>query len=227
MNKFIAVVGVLLLSTSCLKLEGNLQVSESLSAIEKYGFLNLKKRTIKISPANYSASVKIISAKNFTLQLKKDGNTIDIPVKAKNSLNIPIDGKFSIAAEQIGQPFNINGVINTDTESSSQTRELESCTKETKRVVCERNLVGEQRKDDHGKDDHGRDGHEHDGDNTPDCREITETYQGERRVVYHYETVDRDLQLEISKENSSAVSAVFSGKDSETSKVYDYTGNCF
>ena len=214
MNKLITVIGMVLLSTSCLKLEGTLKVSESLSAIEKYGFLNMKTRLIKITPGTYSAAVSIKSDKNFTLELSKDGDNISIPVKAQNDLNVPDNGKFTISGDQIGQPFNINGTINTESESSSQSNGIESCTKERRKVICERDLNGRDDRRDH-EPSHS------------ECREITETYQGDRNVTYHFVTVTRNLELELSKDTSTAVSATFAGIEHDTTKVYDYVGICF
>lgn len=202
------ILGIVLLSTSCLKLDGSLRVTESLSVKEKYGFLNLKTRTIKIDPATYSAVVKVKSDKNMVLQLESGKKTIDIPVKAEKDLNIPRDGKFTIAGSKIGQPFNINGVINTDYESSPETRTVESCTINSTRTECER--VCDKAT---GKCERV-------------CRDITISIDGHRDVIYHYSTVTRTLELELSKAGSSAVAATFNGRDTDTSKVYDMEGSC-
>jgi len=69
MKKMMMLLGVLLLSTSCLTIDGHLKVSESFMVKKKGGFLNLKLKDQQVDPALYSASLKVKSDKNYTLEL--------------------------------------------------------------------------------------------------------------------------------------------------------------
>ena len=102
MKNVLLMMGVLLLSTSCLTLDGQLRVSESFMVKKKGGFLNLKLKDVKVEPAVYSASLKVKSDKNYTLELS-GGNLgkILVPIKAASDLEIPTNGAFSLSHEKI------------------------------------------------------------------------------------------------------------------------------
>ncbi len=59
MKRAVLLLGVLLLSVSCVELGGALHVQESMSVKKKSGFLNLKTKTIKIDPGSYRADITI------------------------------------------------------------------------------------------------------------------------------------------------------------------------
>jgi hypothetical protein len=208
MKKLATLLGIVLITTSCLKLEGNLKVSESISVKEKYGLFNSKTRTITVAPGKYEAALKIKDEDSFVLKLEKGGKTIDVPIKLAKKIDLPRNGKFSVAHTKTSVGLNLNGTVNTEVESSSITDTIESCTIEAKHRVCERVCNKETRRCEHV------------------CREIITTSEGHRDVSYHYDTTTTRLELELSKANSTAVAAEFNGKDVSTQRINDYYGSC-
>jgi hypothetical protein len=203
-------VGIFMLATSCVEINGRLQVHESFKVKKKSGFLNRKTKEVEVSPRSYSASLKFVSDKNFTLKL--DGGDLDdisVPLKAEKDLDVPYNGRFNISHEKIGQPFDISGTINTSWENSGYNESLESCSWTTTEKRCEKVCDSATRSCD------------------VQCRDVTITFNGKKRVEYHYSYTRRDLNLEISRANSSAVVATFVGSDTESNRVIDRESACW
>ena len=203
-------VGILLLSTSCVEINGRLQVHEAFTVKKKSGFLNRKTKEVRVDPRSYTASIKFVSDKNFKLEL--DGgnlDNIDVPIKAEKDLDVPSNGRFHISHEKINQPFDISGVIDTQWENSGYYEELVSCSWNTTERKCEKVCDKETNRCE------------------VQCRDVTTTFQGKKRVEYHYSIVRRQLQLELMRANSTGVVATFIGADTETNKVVDRESACW
>jgi hypothetical protein len=208
MKKLATLLGIVLITTSCLKLEGNLKVSESISVKEKYGLFNSKTRTITVAPGKYEAALKIKDEDSFVLKLEKGGKTIDVPIKLDKEIDLPRNGKFSVAHGKTSVGLNLNGTVETEVESSGITDTTESCTIESRHRICERVCSRETRRCDNI------------------CRDIVTISEGHRDVAYHYDTTTTRLELELSKANSTAVAAEFNGKDVSTQRINDHYGSC-
>lgn len=199
-----------MLATSCVEINGKLQVYEGFTVKKKTGFLNRKTKEVRVDPRAYTASIKFVSERNFNLQL--DGGLLDninVPLKAEKDLNIPTNGRFHISHERIDQPFDISGVIDTQREISGYSEEMVSCSWSTIDRRCEKVCFKETRRCE------------------VQCRDVTTTHFGKKRVEYHYSIIRRHLNLEIMRANSTGVVATFTGSDTETNKIIDRQSNCW
>lgn len=209
MKNVMMLIGVLLLSASCVELNGSLQVQEAFKVKKKSGFLNLKTKTIELAPGSYQAELTAKSSKNLKLELRGGLiGKIDIPIKSDSSLQIPDDGPFHIEGKKIEQPFNISGVINTEVSHYGHTDTIERCQRERREKRCEKVCDKETNKCD------------------VVCREVIITIDGWKDVSYHYKSVERDAKLEFSLENSSAVVAVLPVHGTEVEKIIDRESLC-
>ena len=199
-----------MLVTSCVEIDGRLQVHEAFNVKKKSGFLNRKTKEVKVSPRAYTASLKFVSDKNFTLKL--DGGDLDnisVPLKADKDLKVPYNGKFHISHEKTDQPFDVSGTIHTEWENSGYYEEMASCSWTTTENRCEKVCSRETNRCE------------------VECREVTTTFQGKKRVEYHYSITKRDLNLEIMRANSTGVVATFVGSDTQSDKVIDRESACW
>ena len=197
-------------TSSCVEINGNLQVFESFNVKKKSGFLNLKTREVQVDPRNYKASIKFVSDKKFNLHL--DGGShknISIPVKAEGRLDIPDNGRFNISHDETDQPFDISGIINTHREMTGYNQETVICSQDVTERKCEKVCDREI------------------GSCDVVCRDVTMTINGRKNVQFHYLLVHRQLSLEIMKENSTGVVAAFVGSDTESTKIIDHESACW
>ncbi|QDK42908.1 hypothetical protein DOM21_15905 [Bacteriovorax stolpii] len=209
MKKAMLLLGVLLLSVSCVELNGSLQVREAMSVKKKSGFLNLKTKTIKIEPGSYSAELKVKSQKNINLELKGGSlGEVDIPIKSEDSLNLPLNGQFYIEGRKIEQPFNVSGTITTNVDHWGYTDTTEKCERQITERRCEKVCVKET-----GKCD-------------VVCKDVVITLYGLKDVSYHYKRTDREVRLEFMPENSTAVIASLPARGTESEKIIDRETIC-
>jgi len=209
MKKFVTLLGVLLLTTSCLDLDGSLHVSETFKVKKKSGFLNLKTKEIEVRPASYRASLKVKSDKNVTLEISGgDLGEIKVPIKADKDLQIPRDGKFAISHEKIDQPFDVVGFINTDVSYSDIYRAVENCSWTTTERRCEKVCTTEPRKCD------------------VVCKDVQITHEGRKEVEYHYRWTKRDVNLEFMRADSTALAATMQASDTQTDRIVDHESLC-
>lgn len=216
MKTLIALAALSFLSVSCVKLEGNLNVEQTLTAKKRGGFLNLKLKTFEIQPGNYHAQLKVNNSKSFTLKLKSDKEgeaDILIPIKSEKDFALPSNGNVVIRGNEISQPFDVSGTINTKITNSSIERSTEECSLERRERVCDRVCTPSSIP------------------NGPyyctvSCRDVIWTIPGTRFVEYHNKYTERDLWAELLDSESKAVKATFRGTDFDSQKVYDYYGEC-
>lgn len=195
-----------LLSTSCLKLNGQIDVRQAMSAKKKSGFLNLKTKEIKIEPDRYSAELKVNGDKSFTLKLE-GREKILIPIKSEKDLNLPSSGAVAISHNDINQPFDIRGDIQTDISHSGGTDAVEECSRTVKENHCKKICE----KADACK---------------IECADVEVTLKGHRDVSYHYRTTHRDLRIDFLKIEKGEILATFEGTDTQVDRINDYVGEC-
>lgn len=210
MKKLAMILGVLLLSASCMELNGRLNVNNSLVVKKKSGFLNLKTKEVELKAGSYIAQLNIKSDKNITLEI--EGGSLDkkifVPIKAESDLNVPADGKFAISHEKISQPFDVTGHMNTDITYGDTQYAVENCTWTANERRCEKVCTGEPRKCDSV------------------CKDITITHEGRKDVTFHYRYTRRDIQLEIMQAGSTALAATLNASSSESSRVIEHESLC-
>ncbi|MBY0414478.1 MAG: hypothetical protein K2Q18_09945 [Bdellovibrionales bacterium] len=209
MKKTLMLLGVLLLSVSCVELNGTLSVSEAFSVKKKSGFLNLKTKLVKVEKGQYQAELKSKSSRNLSLKLKGGSlGEIDIPIKSSDGLNIPADGQIYIEGKKIDQPFNVSGSIATDIDHYGYDHELLKCQFERVEKHCEKVCDKETQKCD------------------VVCKEVTVTFEGLKDVDYHYRRTDRQASLEFMAEGSTAIVATLPVRGIETDKIIDRESAC-
>ena len=197
---------VSLMSTSCVTLNGQLDVKQTMAAKKKSGFLNLKTTEIQIQPDLYSAELKINSDKSYTLKLSGHENIL-IPIKSSKDLNVPSNGHVAISHNDINQPFDVRGEIATDVQDSSSTQAIEDCTFTVTENHCQKIC------------------------DKPDacsivCKDEQMTINGRHEVAYHYRSTHRDLSIDFLKADKPEVLGSFHGTDTATERINDYSGVC-
>ena len=209
MKKAMMLLGVLLLSVSCVELNGSLQVREAFNVKKKSGFLNLKTKIVTVSPGQYRAELTAKSSNNLRLELIGGSlGDINIPIKSDDQLNIPRDGQFYIEGRKIGQPFNVSGVINTEVDLYGYTNVVEKCQRDLQERRCEKVCNKEA------------------GTCDIVCKEVTITIDGLKEIAYHFKRTDRHANLEFMPENSTAVVASLPVSGTETEKIIDRESLC-
>ncbi|MGZ3807770.1 MAG: hypothetical protein ACXVCE_06775 [Bacteriovorax sp.] len=206
LKSLMGLVVVSLISTSCLSLNGQLDVKQMMSAKKKSGFLHLKTKEIQIAPDLYRAELKINSDKSYTLKLSGREELI-VPLKSEKDLNVPTNGRVFISHNDINQPFDISGNISTDISESSRIDAIEDCSRTVTENHCSK--ICETRDSCH-----------------IDCRDEQVTINGRHEVSYHYRTTQRDLAIDFLKQDKPEVLASFHGTDTQTDRITDYEGLC-
>jgi hypothetical protein len=206
-------------AASCINLNGQLNVEQTMSAKTKGGFLNLKKRTVTVAPGSYNADLKINGDKNFVLKLQLSNDSdkeILIPIKSRDSLNLPDNGDVRISGDDISQPFDINGIIKTDTSESSTTTSRESCTytrreKRLEKVCTTTNPRGSDV-------------------SVTRCEEVVRNVEvsvaGTRLVDSHIRYTNRVLTAKFNDINTAAQLATFRASGTTSEKINDFVGIC-
>jgi hypothetical protein len=231
MKNAMSLLIISLMTVSCINLEGRLNVSQMLTAQKRGGFLNLQRKTVQIQPGNYQASLKVNSAKSFTLNLKADKNgesDILIPIKNEKEFSIPTNGNVIIRGSEIAQPFDLSGVIETNISVSGETRTNESCTIQRTENHCDKICsAGEivNPRNDHESHD-PRDSRPRIPQCSIVCRDVIVTFEGSRFVEYHNRYTQRNLKADLLDLVNKSVLASFSGSDTESDRINDYIGEC-
>lgn len=218
-KQMILILGILFLSTSCIDLDGRMNVVESLEVKAKTGFLKLKKQTTTISPGYYKAELKLKSSKNANIKLSGNGmKPITIALKSDYKLNIPANGRFEIRGSEVGQPINIQGQIQTRVSEYGHASGTESCSYTQRRTqclpVCQNVVV------------HGRHGSYTVSQCNNVCSEHIVNIYGYKHVSYHYKQIDRNVSLEFMRENSTYVAATMDGSSSDTNRIVTSESSC-
>lgn len=205
-------------AASCINLNGQLNISQTMTMKKKGGFLNLQTKTINLEPGSYRADLKINNANSFTLKLKSDKadeKDILIPIRSEKAFDLPQNGTVKIAGSEIAQPFDLNGTIKTEYTYSDTTRTYEDCTISRTENHCEKictTVGGDPRRPVVRCD--------------VVCHDVVVTFAGRRNVEYHYRYTHRNLEVAFSDLNSKAELATFSANGTESDRINDYYGEC-
>ena len=146
---------------------------------------------------------------------------ITIPIKSGSSLNVPTNGTIRIAGSSIGQPFDINGTINTEYSQSPSVSGYESCTFTRTEYRWERVCR------DVNEGGHNGDHRDHREQRCSEERRTVEvSTTGSRFVVSHTSTTDRKITAELKDLNSQALVATLNASGSESVRVVESSGLC-
>lgn len=209
MNNLKNVMSLMLLSlmaTSCVNLDGQLDVKQVMTAKIKSGFLNRKTKDVQIQPDLYRAELKINGDKNFTLKLE-GRNKLLIPIKSKNDFKAPSNGRVAISHNDINQPFDISGAIATDVSNSGQINQLEDCTWTVTENHCKK--ICDTVNSCH-----------------VECRDVQITVHGRREVEFHFRTTHRDVNMDLLRAGTAEILASFHGTNNDVDRVNDFIGAC-
>lgn len=218
MKKTILLLLVSTFAASCINLNGQLNVEQTMTVKKKGGFLNLKMKNVELAPGAYRADLKINNQQSFTLKLRsdKDGEKdILIPIKSENEFRLPLNGAVRISGKEIAQPFDLNGTISTDFSESAITRTTEDCTVSRTERHCDKvcaTVGGDARRPVVRCD--------------IICRDVLVSFPGRRLVDYHYRYTNRVLDVAFNDIESKSQLATFSARGVESDRINDYYGEC-
>jgi hypothetical protein len=199
MKKSIVLLAGLLIFTGCKeKVRGKLDVAEDLQ-------LNRKKDIVTIKEGSYTATLGFKTKKKLTLKLKADGDagkkfTINLP---KGMVVSNRNGDFTLTPAQSGQPYTINGHVDTVTTTSDLYDGVESCYETITRRRCTRDRQT--------------------GDRV--CHTDSTTVEGRRYYTYFYETDDKVFELSLLNDDG-ARAAYFDGSKRNTRTVRLHSTGC-
>lgn len=128
---------VLLLSTSCLKIPGNIKINSDLD-------YNFKDGLRKLQKGNYQASIKIKSTSKIIIKTSTDRGQHKIIIKLPDEIKLPRDHNEShrFSVESLNQPFRINGLFKNLISFSNPILAEESCRLNTTSGPCANIWIG-------------------------------------------------------------------------------------
>jgi|GEM_PF-4600296 len=119
--KSLALIGAILLSTSCIKLTGKMDVVDHV-VFKKNG------KTDVLLAGNYEATVTLKRDNKIVLraqnQFEKKKMSLTLP---KGSTLPTTEGEFTYTSTQLGQPFDLVGAVKTEVKKSDLVETTESC----------------------------------------------------------------------------------------------------
>lgn len=177
----------------------------------------------RFTPRQESAELEFESKEKLVLNFEIKKKEYKVKFKIPDGMSIPKHhGTFSLTAQQIGQPYGLEGVVDTEYSRSAGYSEYERCEIRRERRICEpRRRPPRDRDRDRGE--RGR--HDRLATNTPqDCRWEIIIIPGRQYVEYHYEYETRNVYFDLVDGDSSV--ANFSGSSTSSDKVYDFIGQC-
>ena len=208
-------------------------------------FANQNRAIVTINPGQFQTKASIGksgSNKEITLEIKN----ADQPTKVKISFdkNINIGETFDLAPAQIGQNFGLKGTMKTAVANSADQSGWESCSYQRPETVCRslksneaaasKTLSSDLGQDEigsrqapsvpgpvavHTPDFNGQPPH------VPNCHTQWVTVWGNQTVTYHYQTTTRDLSASFVQGDKTL--GTYTGKSTETEKIYTYQGQCY
>lgn len=199
MKRISMLLTTLLLLSSCESIDGQLSVDKTFSAHQKYGVFNRKTREVKIGKDTYTASLDFTSKKKLALNLEGGSvGKLSVIIKSDENFDLPEDGEFLVTHDQIDQPFDIKGSVDTSVTLSDVQHGTKSCTWEIKDRLCE-NFI---------------------------CRDVVVKINGQQEYDYTTTYTTKKVSLKILKQNSEEVLATFAGSSVEKEQVSTDTGPC-
>jgi hypothetical protein len=182
MKTLLAVLGATLFFTSCVKIEGQLNITQDTK-------LKTTKGVVKtVAVGTYTADIKANTKKKITLRLNDNADEkfeFNVP-----DGSIPANGTFKVLSNVVGQPVDISGNVVTVVTNSERKQTTESCQYQEAVQVCYPN---------------GNPG----GGVT--CSIQYQTRFGTKWVSYYDRRTDKDLTLSILKAGASEESGQFQG----------------
>jgi hypothetical protein len=215
MNYRIVIFLISLFAVSCVDLNGQLTVLQTMKVNKLVRVIHLKSKKIDLDPAVYTAALEIKDERNFLLKLKTAKKDLFIPLKSDSPLNFPTNGLIRVSGSDISQPFNLKGTLSTEYSDSETNQSTEGCTYSRVENRCEKNCRSSLLKSRRPI-----------VDCQTVCRNIPVPVSGQRIVEYHFHTTKRILDLEFLDLVSFAQLAILNVEGSESEKINDSYGEC-
>ena len=199
---------------ACGELSGTITLQRAMNVVDKKG------KTQQLANGTYRAEFEYKEDKREiklkvkdAIQGKKD---LEMKIIVPATTEIPRNnGSVVLKGNEIGQPFDLHGELNTDVSETSPTRGVESCTYTEREYVCRR--VCEERI--------GRDGKKY-----TDCHRACDyeyvTKYGQKDVEYHYVTTTVSLMADLLETQSQENVGKLNVDRTDSRQVYDYVGPC-
>ena len=187
--KQLFIILILIFSTSCLKLRGDLLVTNKLDFLDK----GIK----SIPTVNYDSSIKFLSSSKLILKLRSNEQKFKVKIKLSKKINIPQqeNGIYSFNIPSANQPLNLSGTVSTHTKYSEIKKKEESCQINRSGNQCTDVWIGIRRNRDIGNYEY-------------QC--IPSYAMGVRDVYFKTKTIVRKSIINIEQDNQQK--ALFSGK---------------
>ena len=214
MKRLVPLFCVLLVG--CVPIEGTLKISQPLTlSVREYEVSmthpcarrddDCERRvrtesTQQFLPGTYSAKLRIDLKESITLSFAESSRTKTvIDLKLPENTHIPDrQGRFLLAARDVGQLYDVAGSIDTDRQRSETYSTWESCSYLVRRLSCYANQ----------------------------CEHVYVSIYGHRPVEYHHEYETKTVVLDLLAVGSKQNLARFDGAATRASKIYDYAGFC-
>ena len=191
---------LLVLASGCIDLQGNLDITEKMVLKHKTVFNNVK--YVTLNPGQYNATFKISHDQKFKLSIQ--GRNKDIKLKTNRSIQIPANGNILVSASDMGQKYDLDISMQTQTQRGDDIRRHESCSY----IRYERRCHG------------GRNGQ-------IICREVPITRHGTQTRVFYVNTTKRAFSAEFLLPNSNMSVAKFHGRNTSRHEVTEFRSHCF
>lgn len=241
----IAAVAAVLVGCNEINFSGLLNITEPVT------FSQEGRALVTVNPGQFQTKASIGQSGNKK-QIKLEIKNADPATKVTISFdkNINVGENFNLAAAQIGQNFDLAGTMLTKVENSPEQYGYESCTYQRPQTVCrgvksneavETAVAAEISKLDdaviplrampevpnpvQAENSRPYYGPVPGQPYTPVCNTVWVTVYGNQQVRYFLETTNRDLTANFVQAGKNL--GTYTGKSSETRRVYTYQGQCY
>lgn len=195
----LSLLTIFIVSSCKLTLTGKLEAYEPLTFTPK----KKKYDVIQVDKGEYTAKLTFKSKKKLYLTFKDDKKK-KVLFRIPKSKKLPkTSGSFVLLASESGQPYDLEGTINTTYSQGEQYTTSQSCSETFYRRVCHRNDEGER-----------------------ECERQSYTEYGSQDVTGHAEYTQKALSSILKDAVSQIVIGQFHGSSFTTDYTTDYTGPC-
>jgi hypothetical protein len=147
------------------------------------------------------AAIKLKSKKRLRLVLDDRKFEFKIPRSARIPTN---NGTIFLESSQVKQAYDVSGEVRTEVTHGDRQRQRESCNWQEPYTVCRTDQNGRRV-----------------------CRTEYRTRYGWRDIEFHYDLIDKNLQVSLLLPGTNVQAAHFGGEERYYQKVIDYEGRCF
>lgn len=194
--KSLLLVIIALVGTACVNPSGNVVVKKASQFERKTIFGKKKKFTVK--PGTYKAKLVMTSSKKAKLKITGVKHNIKLKIPSRIEQN----GTTHLSAHQIGQPFDVKIVVDTDWSEGPEQRETEDCTVTKTKKFCER--IDGQRV----------------------CHKKKIELEGKKRIIFKMDYTDRDVKVKLMNPATQELHMVFKGHDQDSTKRVLHESKC-